>query len=90
MAARVPVSAGSLDEYFSRRGWAVSAPGLHSIMAKECYCFVDGKKSYLDIYRAVHAEAMSGGEFYYGKVTPEAVRDLLDKAVEKGVVKLRS
>jgi hypothetical protein len=90
MAARVPENAGSLDEYFSRRGWSVSAPGLHSIMAKECYCFVDGKKSYLDIYLAVHAEAMSGGEFYYGKVTPEAVRDLLDKAVDKGVIKLRS
>ncbi len=38
-------------------------------MAKECYGFVDGTRSYLDIFRAVHAEALSAGEFYYGKVT---------------------
>jgi hypothetical protein len=89
MAARVPANAGSLDEYFSKRGWSVGYPGLHSITAKECFCFVDGKRSYLDIYRAVHAEVLSAGEFYYGQVTPEAVRGILDKAVEKGVLKLR-
>ncbi len=89
MAARVPVNAGTLDEYFGRRGWAVDFPGLHPIMAKECYCFVDGTRSYLDIYRAVHAEALSAGEFYYGKVTPAAVKALLDGAVAKGVLKLK-
>jgi hypothetical protein len=89
MGGRVPVNAGTLDEYFGRRGWFVDFPGLHPIMAKECYCFVDGTRSYLDIYRAVHAEALSAGEFYYGKVTPAAVRALLDGAVAKGVLKLK-
>ena len=89
MAARVPVNVGTLDEYFGRRGWGVDFPGLHPIMAKECYCFVDGKRSCLDIFRAVQAEALSAGEFYYGKVTPEAVRGLFDDAVRKGVLKLR-
>ncbi len=87
MSGRVPMNLGSLDEYFTKRGWAVGFPGLHSIMAKECFSFIDGKRSYLDIYRAVHAEAMSGGAFYYGKVTPQAVQGILDKAVEKGVLK---
>jgi hypothetical protein len=89
MAARVPVNVGTLDEYFGRRGWGVDFPGLHPIMAKECYCFVDGKRSCLDIFRAVQAEALSAGEFYYGKVTPEAVRGLFDDAVRKGVLKFR-
>lgn len=89
MAGRVPVNTGTLDEYFGRRGWGVGFPGLHPIMAKECYCFVDGAKSYLDIFRAVQAEALSAGEFYYGRVTPASVRALLDAAVAKGVLKLR-
>jgi hypothetical protein len=88
MAGRVPVNVESLDEYFSRRGWSVGFPGLHPIMAKECYCFVDGRRSYLDIFRAVQAEALSAGEFYYGRVTPEAVKALLDQGVGKGALRL--
>jgi len=88
MAALVPKNVGGLAEYFAKRGWSVGFPGLHSIMAKECYCFVDGKRSYLDIFRAVSAEAMSAGEFYYGRVSPSAVRGLLDKAVADGVLAL--
>ncbi len=90
MSALVPENAGTLDEYFGKRGWFVDFPGLHPIMAKECYCFVDGRRSYLDIYREVLAEAMSAGEHYYGKVAPAAVRSLLDQAVKKGVLKLRT
>lgn len=89
LASRKPVNAGTLDEYFGRRGWSVGYPGLHSIMAKECYCFVDGKRTGLDIFRAVQAEALSAGAYYYGTVTPEAVLGLLDEAVKKGVLKLR-
>ncbi len=89
MAGRIPVNIDSLDEYFKRRDWYVSSPALDPIMAKECYCLVDGRRSYLDIYRAVQAEAISVGEFYYGKVTASAVQDLLNGAVEKGVLKLK-
>ena len=89
LATRIPANVGSLDEYFGKRGWAVDAPGLHSIMAKECYCFVDGKRTGLDIFRAVQAEALSAGAFYYGTVAPEAVLKLLDEAVRKGVLKFR-
>jgi hypothetical protein len=89
MASRVPMNAGSLDEYFEKRGWVVGYPGLHSIMAKECFSFVDGKRSYLDIYRAVQAEALSAGAYHYGTVTPEAVRGILDEAVKKGVLRIK-
>ncbi len=89
MAARIPVNIDSLDEYFKRRDVFVGSPELHPIMAKECYCFVDGKRSFLDIYRAVRAEALSGGEFYYGKVTMSSVKELLSGAVEKGILKLK-
>ena len=89
MARLVPRNVESLDEYFTRRGWSVGFPGLHPIMAKECYCFVDGKRTYLDIFRAVRAEAISAGEFYYGRVAPEAVKALLDQGVSKGALRLK-
>jgi hypothetical protein len=89
MAARVPVNVDSLDEYFRKRGLSMARPGLHPVMVRECYGFIDGKRSFLDIYRAVHAEALSAGEFYYGKVRPNEVRGLLEDAVKKGVLKLR-
>ena len=89
LASRVPVNVESLDEYFKKRGFSTAWPGLHPIMARECYGFVDGKRSFLDIYRAVHAEALSAGEFYYGTVTLDSVKGLLDEAVEIGVLKLK-
>jgi len=89
MASRVPVNIDSLDEYFRRRGLGTAWPGLHPIMARECFGFVDGRRSFLDIYRAVHSEALSAGEFYYGKVTMGAVKGLLEDALGKGVLKLK-
>jgi hypothetical protein len=89
MAARVPVNVDSPDEYFRRRGLSPAWPGLHPIMARECFGFVDGRRSFLDIYRAVHAEALSAGEFYYGKVTLEAVRGLLEDAVKRGALTIK-
>jgi hypothetical protein len=89
MAARVPVNVDSPDEYFRRRGLSPAWPGLHPIMARECFGFVDGRRSFLDIYRAVHAEALSAGEFYYGKVTLEAVSGLLEDAVKRGALTIK-
>jgi len=89
MAVLVPVNTGTLDEYFGKRGTSVAYPGLHSILVKECYGFVDGKRSYLDISRAIEAEALSAGASYYGTVPPGAVRAILDQAVAKGVLRLK-
>jgi hypothetical protein len=88
MAAQIPFNAGSLDDYFGKRGWSVGFPGLHPILAKECYAFVDGRRSYLDIFRAVQAEALAAGEYYYGRVQPQQVKALLDQAAARGVLKL--
>ncbi len=89
LAEMVPSNAESLADYFGRRGWAVSFPGLHPVMAKEAYNFVDGRRTGLDIYRAVKAESLMAGEAYYGRVTPDAVKALLDDAVKKGTLRLR-
>ena len=52
--------------------------------------FVDGTRSYLDIYRAVRAEAQAAGEWYYGTVSASAVAAALDAAVNKGLIRLRA
>jgi hypothetical protein len=78
----------SVADYISkRRGGGGS--GLHGLMAFETMNFVDGRRSYLDIYRAVRAEAQSVGAWYYGKVEPKAVAGALDAAVKQGVLKLK-
>jgi len=58
-------------------------------MRYEIFNFVNGKNSYLDIFKAVQAEAMSAGEFYYGRVTLEQVEQLLDSAVKAGCITLK-
>lgn len=55
-------------------------------MRDEVYYFVDGKRSYYDIYKAVRAEALAAGSWYYGEVRLEDVAGLLDAAVEKGAL----
>jgi hypothetical protein len=50
-------------------------------MRTEVFNFVDGKRSYYDIYKAVSAEAMGAGSWYYGTVNLKDVVGLLDAAV---------
>jgi Peptidase family M28 len=58
--------------------------GLHMIVAFEIRNFADGKRNGLEVYQAVAAEALSAGEWYYGRVTPEDVRELLERSVKAG------
>jgi hypothetical protein len=51
-------------------------------MEFEVLNFVDGQSSFLDIFNAVSAESLSVGEFYYGRVTLDAVEQYLNHAVE--------
>jgi hypothetical protein len=88
MAGKVPESAGTVREQIEKRN-AAGNFGLHSLMAFEVWNFVDGRRSYLEIYKAVRAEAQMAGEWYYGKVTPKQVADLLDAGVKAGVLKLK-
>jgi len=58
-------------------------------MRFEAYNFVDGKRSYYDIYKALKAENLAASRFYYGEVILEDVIKRLDEAVEKEVLTLK-
>lgn len=84
---KIPKNNPILDDYFGKRK---GVPGLiiHSTMRMEVFNFVDGKRSYYDIYKAVLAESLSAGTWYYGIVRLEDVVKLLDANVESGALTL--
>ena len=88
---KVPANAAVLSEYFARRNEVPSgARGrLHGLMRDEVYNFVDGRRSYYDIYKAVYAESQAAGTWYYGTVTLEDVVRLLDASVEAKALTLK-
>jgi hypothetical protein len=88
---KVPSNVASLDEYFTNRGKVSFAAGgrMHGLMRSEVWNFVDGRRSFYDIYKAVYAEAAAGGGWYYGTVTLEDVTRLLDAAVEAKALTLK-
>lgn len=57
-------------------------------MKMEVFNFVDGKRSYYDIYKAVLAEILAAGHWYYGTLTLSDVVKLLDANVESGALTL--
>ncbi len=88
MAGKVPVIAGSIADFLEKRR-DLDKTGLHPLMSYEVWNFVDSKRSYLDIYHAVRAEAQSVGAWYYGTVSAKQVADLLDAGVKAGLLKLK-
>jgi hypothetical protein len=58
-------------------------------MRDEVYNFVDGRRSYYDIYKAVYAESQAAGTWYYGNVVLADVVKLLDAAVEAKALTLK-
>ena len=86
---KIPANTASLDTYFDSRDSVTFQGNLHTHMREEVFNFVDGKRSYYDIYKAVRAEALSVGEWYYGTVSLEDVCTLLDAAVEAGALELQ-
>ena len=86
--SKVPANIASLKDYFSKR-WQMRYHGdMQRLMCDEVMNFVDGKRSYYEIYRAVRAESLSVGAWYYGSVTLEDVTAYLDAAVETGALVL--
>jgi hypothetical protein len=84
---KIPVNVASTEEYFAKRR---NVPGgLHSLMRSETMNFVDGRRSYYDIYKAVKAEALAAGKFFYGTVTLDDVVKTLDANVASGALTLR-
>ena len=59
-------------------------------MSMATMSFVDGKRSYFDIYKAVKAENLAAGKFYYGTVTFDDVVKVLDGNVQSGALRLRT
>jgi hypothetical protein len=86
LAARVPAYVDSVKAFLAGRARLRRPPSLHPLMAYEALNFVDGTRSYLDIYRAVLAEADAAGEWYYGAVTLEDVASYLDSAERAGML----
>ncbi|MCB1022772.1 MAG: hypothetical protein KDB79_00180, partial [Acidobacteria bacterium] len=85
---KIPYNVENSDEYFSKR--TNVRTNLHGIMRSEVFNFVDGKRNYFEIYRAVKAESLSVGKFLYGTVTLEDVVKLLDANVKSGALKLKT
>jgi hypothetical protein len=83
---KVPALVAPLATYFQKRREVKFNGNLHGLMRDEVYNFVDGKRSYYDIYKAVRAEALAAGSWYYGEVSLAAVTGLLDAAIAGGVL----
>ncbi|HEX8652025.1 MAG TPA: M28 family peptidase [Pyrinomonadaceae bacterium] len=86
---KVPANAAPLDLYFTNRDKVRLRSNLHPLMRSEVYNFVDGRRSYYDIYKAVYSEAAAGGSWYYGTVTLKDVAALLDASVEAKALVLK-
>jgi len=86
---KIPANIENLKEYFKNRGEVTYKGKLHSTMRFEAYNFVDGKRSYYDIYKALKAENLAASRFYYGEVLLEDVVKRLDEAVEKKALILK-
>ncbi|HVF28355.1 MAG TPA: hypothetical protein VM943_08960, partial [Pyrinomonadaceae bacterium] len=86
---KIPANAANLDAYFTNRQKVRVRTNLHGLMRDEVFNFVDGKRSYYDIYKAVHAESLAAGSWYYGTVTLKDVDNVLDAAVETKALMLK-
>ena len=62
---------------------------LHSMMRFEVLNFADGRRSAFEVYKAVAVVALSAGEWYYGRVTPKEVLEVLDSGVTAGAFTVR-
>jgi hypothetical protein len=89
LASRVPVLVDDVKGFVEKSGKIKRPAGLHALMQFEALNFVDGTRTYFQIYQAVRAEADAAGEWYYGTVTFEDVASVLDSAVEVGVLQLK-
>jgi Peptidase family M28 len=62
---------------------------LHPMMRFETLNFADGRRSAWEVYEAVAAEALSGGDWYFGAVTPADVLAVLEAGAKAGAFTVR-
>ena len=95
VAARAEREAKEKDEEARRSGHARKEPAtrasdevgkLSPLMEAAVMNRVDGKTNAAEIARAVCAEALSAGWWYYGKTTPEMVEKFLTGQVKDGLL----
>ena len=86
--SKVPHNVGPLSDYL-KHNQQINGPGrLHPLMKFEALNYVDGKRSVLDIYRAVRAESLSAGEWYYGTVHLADIEELFKEAEKVKAVEM--
>lgn len=85
---KVPSNNTDLNAYFDNRSSFVSGTQMHPTMRAELFNFVNGHRSYYDIYKALRAEALAAGSWYYGTVNLADVVKILDANVESGALTL--
>lgn len=74
------------EEFFAGRGRVRFVSGLHGLIQFEVMNAVNGRRTGLEIYRYVAAEAREAGAHYFGTVTPDAVLEYLNNAVEAELI----
>jgi hypothetical protein len=77
LAALRPARTATPREWLSKYDDIDWGSSLNGYIGREVLQAIDGKRSGLDIYRLVAAEAREGGSYYYGIVRPEAVLALI-------------
>jgi hypothetical protein len=85
----IPIRTASAIDYRKKEHDLKRPKGLHLLMAFEALNFIDGKRTIWDIYAACRAESLAGGEWYYGTVTPEAIKEYLDNAAKLGLITMQ-
>jgi hypothetical protein len=90
MAAQVFAPAGEAQAAVDALDKVKRVDGLHATMQFEAFNFADGKRSAFEVYEAVAAEALSAGEWYYGRVTPADVLEALNRGTKAGAFTLKA
>lgn len=83
----VPSNHPVLAKYFQNRG-SVARAGIHRTVRFELFNMVNGKRNFVDIYKALKAETLHATRFLYDDLTLEMVIKVLESAVEKDAIRL--
>jgi aminopeptidase YwaD len=89
LATLQPALVAGPKEFLNGRGQIGGVTGLHGLMAFELLNLIDGRRSGLDIYRYLAAEAREAGDYYFGVVRPAVVLEYLRKAETAKMIRTR-
>ncbi len=84
MAGKVFVPNGDVGAFADAIVKSKPVAGLHAMMRFEVLNFADGRRNAYEVYEAVAAEALSAGEWYYGRVRAADVGETLQRAAQAG------